>query len=320
MASEPHFVDHLLPVWQALPKKLRGDFLTASRPLLGYIGERIGRKAQLARSRGSEHRPMLVCSVGDLGKSRRMGRTRVAYMEHGAGQSYYGDARTAGHPSYAGGRGRERCALIMAPNEMAAERWRASYPDTPVHVIGACRVLPPPAATEPLLAISFHWSGAMPEMQNAFSYYWPSLKALAQQLPVIGHGHPRMLGALTVRYRKAGIELVPDVQDVARRATVYAVDNSSTLYELALTRPVIAMNAPHYRRRVEHGLRFWSHIPGPQVDSPSELVTVAERLLAGRVSDAETQHRLDVARQVFPYLDGAQRASRLLVAWLSGSE
>jgi hypothetical protein len=205
----------------------------------------------------------------------------------------------------------------MAPNEMAAARWRASYPSVPVHVIGACRVLPAPVRAEPLLAISFHWNGGMPEMRNAFSHYHPCLAQLAKELPVIGHCHPRMAGALRVRYRKAGIRFEPQLAKVAAQATVYAVDNSSTLYELGRTRPVIAMNQPMYRKEVEHGLRFWSHVPGPQVEGCEQLLATAKRLLYQGETAAERQHREAVMAEVFPRLDGAEVASRLLVSWLT---
>lgn len=317
MASEPQFAEHLEPVWRALPAGMRGSWLTA-QPVMRTILKGKGYRAQLLPAGGDE--PVLVASVGDLNRAKRAGWRRIAYMEHGVGQSYGGDPRTANHPSYAGGPGREACGLILAPNELAAARWRAAYPQVPVHVIGATRLLAgPTAGTRPVLCVSFHWNGGMPEMQNAFTHYWPSLAKLAEQLPVIGHGHPRMLGALRTRYRRAGITMVPHLQDVAAQATVYAVDNSSTLYELGRTRPVIALNQPAYRKGVEHGLRFWSHVPGPQVEDGDQLLATARRLLRHGETPAEQEHRAAVMAEVFPRLDGAEVASRLLVRWLTGS-
>ncbi len=317
LASEAHFVDHMLPVWLALPPRYRGRWLTGAKPLAPYMAA-LGLEPVMATSRVPDA-PVLVASIGDMNRARRLRRKRVAYMEHGTGQSYAGDKRTATHPSYAGGTGRDSAAFIMAPNAMAAERWQRAYPAIPVHVIGACRVLPAPESAEPVLAISFHWSGGMPEMRNAFMHYRKVLPLLAQQFTVIGHGHPRIFNSLKTQYRRAGIVPVPDLQEVARRATVYAVDNSSTLYELGRTRPVIALNAPHYRRFVEHGLRFWSHVP-VQVDDGATLLTVADRLLTMPESGPERAHREELMAEVFPHLDGAERASRLLVTWLTGNE
>lgn len=314
LASEPQFFDHMLPVYEALPKHHRGNILVTGAGMEPYVRSTGHRAHQLSGGGGW----LLVASVGDLNRARRARRTRVAYMEHGVGQSYHGDPRTDHHPSYAGGPGRDHCAFIMAPNEIAAAWWRHSYPRIPGHVIGACRVLQaPPAGAQPLLAISFHWNGGMPEMRNAFTHYHGCLEQLAKELPVIGHGHPRMAGALRVRYRKARIRWEPSLAKVAQLATVYAVDNSSTLYELGRTRPVIAMNAPAYRKDVDHGLRFWSHVPGPQVHDCGELLAVARRLLYEGERPAERKHREQVMAEVFPRLDGAQEASRLLVRWLT---
>lgn len=292
--SQPWYREHLLPVYEALPAERRGDFLetTTLRP----------------------GRPVLIASYADVGRARRA-RRRYVYMEHGAGQSYAGDRSWRDHPAYAGGKGREGASMILAPNVQSATRWRDAYPAIPVHVIGATRLLPPPTSRDPLLAVSFHWSGTIPESKSALAHYRSALPEIARQLPVIGHGHPRIAGTLESVFRKAGIEYVPSLQDVARRATVYAVDNSSTLWELGLSRPVIALDAPWYRRDVSHGLRFWSDVPGISVQSPEALVHEARKLLQ-REPDEWLARRLSVTHRVLPYLDGAERAARLLSDWL----
>src|SRR5690606_4924859 len=71
LAGEPHFVDHLAPVWLALPESARGDFIVQKGPY-----SRFDQSALVARAkaRGIEApvsqptdptRPVLVTSRGD---------------------------------------------------------------------------------------------------------------------------------------------------------------------------------------------------------------------------------------------------------------
>ena len=63
-------------------------------------------------------------------------------------------------------------------------------------------------------------------------------------------------------------------------ADLYVCDNSSTQYETAaLGIPNVVVNSTMYRRDVHHGLRFWSHIPGPQVDDPDHLAATVQEVL-----------------------------------------
>lgn len=314
LAAEPQYVHHLGPVWAAL----------GGEAGCWYVHEAAGRAwtalgAQAQRWTGRVAGPVVVAASQDVARARRAG-ARIALMEHGVGQSYAGDPRLARHPSYAGGDGADRVSLILAPNEHSAARWRSRYPTVAVRVIGATRVLTPPEDPRvPLLAVSFHWPGSIPEQRTTLPWYAPHLASLAARLPVIGHSHPRYESACRRAFDRAGIEYVADLGEVARRATVYAVDNSSTLWEMALHRPVIALNAPWYRRAVHHGLRFWSHVPGPQADDGAALEAHAARLLAGGETPAEYQHRAEVVAGVLTRLDGAREGARLISAWAEGA-
>ena len=101
LATEPHFVDHLAAVWHALPAGARGDFIVPS-----MLRDRA--KARGVASPGPNAQdarlPILVAAYGDQKRARRMGRTRIAYIEHGAGQAYPADRKWFNHPTYAGGR------------------------------------------------------------------------------------------------------------------------------------------------------------------------------------------------------------------------
>ena len=108
VACEPQFLDHLAPIWRALPADARGTFYAPER-----LRERASRRGVFAvpvddmalRARTSPPRAVvedgpraLVASIGDTKIARRIGYRRFAFMEHGAGQSYTGDPKTAKHP------------------------------------------------------------------------------------------------------------------------------------------------------------------------------------------------------------------------------
>ena len=248
-------------------------------------------------------------------------------MQHGAGQSYGGDIRTARHPCYPGGDDNDDVGLFLVPNEHAANRWRERYPSASVEVVGCPRLdaLPRERAcmngghavekASPVVAVSFHWNyHGIPEMRSAFDYYRDAVVELSREVKVIGHGHPKRKD-LAGFYRDNGIEYVPDFDDVLRRADVYACDNSSTLYEFASTgRPVVVLNAPWYRLEANHGLRFWDASgvgvnvvgPGRPADCASSTWPTSGRAML-------REEALDI---VYAYRTGAaQRAADAIAAW-----
>ena len=274
----------------------------------------------------------LIASYGDLKSARRDGYRRIILMQHGAGQSYGGDRRTARHPCYAGGDDNDDVGLFLVPNEHAADRWSFRYPGVDVQVVGCPRLdaLPqrsvhnaagvgmasPPAAFT--LGVSFHWDGyACPEWRSAFDWHKHELVKLARDpgIKVLGHQHPnrRDIGEW---YRRHGIEFTADFDEVLRRADVYACDNSSTLYEFASTgRPVVVLNAPWYRLEANHGLRFWSAMAvGLNAWAPEDIGECAH--LAANDPEfamADADAALDI---VYAYRTGAaQRAADAIAAW-----
>lgn len=328
-ATEPHFADHLKPVWDALPRKARGQFVT-QRPLVDHV-RAMGLPGEATADIDPTH-PCLVASFGDLRRARKLGYRRFAYLEHGAGQSYAGDPDTAHRTGYAGGRDHEDVELFLVPGEYPAERWRRAYPYATVAVVGSAKVdaLPRLQHDQGIVAVGFHWQcGVAPETRTAFGYYRPVLYDLSQRFKVIGHGHPR--GATNEpfwpqAYKRLRIEYVPTFAEVCRRASVYVCDNSSTLFEFAATgRPVVVLNAPFYRKSVRHGGRFWDWATvGPQVDDPQSLgnaVDLAQTLREGpgakereRVVDLVYAHRGDAAARtvaaITAWLQPVARPSR----------
>ena len=105
-------------------------------------------------------------------------------------------------------------------------------------------------------------------------------------------------------------------EDVVRRADLYIADNTSTLFEFAaLDRPVIVLNAPWYRRGVEHGLRFWEFADvGVQVDDPESLVDAIGRAL----EDRDGSRRRSIVRALYANLgDATARAADELATFLT---
>lgn len=333
LAGERQFVDHLAPVWLALPEPVRGRFLVEPHLeehacSLGIQPTVQGRppRAPAYPSPRFAGPPALVASYGDVKVGRRLGYGPFAFIEHGAGQTYDGDPRRKPRSgSYSGGGDRDDNELVMVPNEHSAAAWRAAYPQTRVELVGSPRLDTLPAREPgpgPVVATSFHWDAAMvsPEAGTALGEYIPHLEALARQFTMIGHCHPKGDWPRTMEriYRRAGIEFVPDFADVCRRADLYACDNSTTLFEFAATgRPVIVLNSKHYRRDVHHGLRFWEAAEvGINVNDPSELPASIRHALEDRPSQQEARER--ALSIVYAHrTGGAVRAAAAITSWLT---
>jgi hypothetical protein len=304
LAGEIQFTHHLARVYDALADP--GDFIYAGSEAL-----------QRPTGPGDTTRPVLVASYGDHKRARHMGYQRIARIEHGAGQSY-----GTGHGNYSGGKDCEDIGLFLVPNQYSADLWQNRYPDMRVEIVGSPKLdmLPRKDVSEPVtVAISFHFDTPLvPETLSGFGHFRSALEPLSKALNLIGHAHPRATirpPYLDRRYRRAGIEFVPDFAEVCRRADVYICDNSSTLYEFAATgRPVVVMSPPWYRRDVQHGLRFWDAIPGIEVTSPQGLLGAVQTALDDPPSlRAQRERAVSIA---YTHRTGAaQRAAQALSAW-----
>lgn len=331
-ASMPHLVEHLAPIWRALPDSLRGTFQSAGMGAYraGALGIQLG---QLRRERGSEAPLTLVASYMD----EQYVRPRpVVLVEHGAGQSYGHDPGAAQHPSYPGGQGRERVVLFVCPSERVAQRWRDMYPETPTAVVG-CPFLDPwhlamPIAHEdryhgelPLVVFTFHWDcPVVPETKSAFPHYQQELVRLAKLTDeergfrMGGHAHPRAPEIFGF-WRKWDVPTFERFAEVLSYADCLVFDNTSAGFEFASTdRPVVVLNAPWYRRDVHHGGRFWEWADvGIQVDGPDDefggLQGAIEAARADLWSRRQNRHR--VVADVYAYTDGhaTERAVKAII-------
>jgi CDP-glycerol glycerophosphotransferase (TagB/SpsB family) len=131
------------------------------------------------------------------------------------------------------------------------------------------------------VAIAFHWDcRLLPETRSAFTHYSKGLKDAvasfrAQGWQVLGHSHPRCQRRLQRFWETLGVEWVETSADIFDRASVLVTDSPSLTAEfMSLDRPVLALNAPWYRREVSHGERFWDW-PLHYIEDAPELAQTA---------------------------------------------
>lgn len=257
LATRPHYARHVDSVWRHIHPSLRGEHVDT-----------------ITVGQTPPEDVVMVGSYDDYLASRGH---RCIYVEHGAGQSYPGDGRSFGLKGYHGVEPGPRVVGYISPRAGVAESW-----GRPAFAAGCPAlddVVGRPYPHAPCVAVTFHWDArrVCPEARSARDHYLPGLRGWIRVLrdqgfEVIGHWHPRQPTARHV-WRHLDVEPVQSVDDVFERATVLVADNTSLLYEFAaLDRPVLVLNAPWYRRTVHHGLRFWDHVPGWQIDTPDDLV------------------------------------------------
>lgn len=263
-AGRPHYHDHIWPIWEALPDP--GTF---------YVSPAAKRPGTLTKS-PPPGGPIIVAGFPDLGRVR--GRP-VIFIEHGAGERW-----GSKDPHYAGGPGRDSVVLFLCPNQGVADANAARYPDAAVVVNGSPRLQKLAERSVSgkerdgrlRVVVSFHWENqTYPQTRSAWTHFRPYLGSWAadSRIELRGHGHPRWIDKLEVSYAKYGIPTIREFSDVVAWADVYAVDNSSTLFEAsALGIPVVLLEAPWYQQ-FPGSYRFYEHAGiGPMVAEPSTFV------------------------------------------------
>jgi len=322
-----HHLDHMMPVWDKLAKEYKGFF---------YIGTFKGDSILSLAQRAVETERLIVCQNEEelIGLINQAGnlmllptdlalivprlKRPLALIQHGAGQAYLEQNVI---PL------RQNIILDLVPSEYTAKAYQRMYPDTTVEIVGCPKLdkwhrrEPKKRTGKPVVAISFHHDRILnPETLSAWPHFKPALERISidPRWTLIGHGHPYMIEKLIPYYEQYGVEVVRSFAEVMERADVYVCDNSSTLYEFASTdRPVVVLNAPWYRRHVEHGLRFWEHADvGINCDDPKDLPDAIARAL-----DDEPRQRAARAkciRAVYAVTDGtaAERAAQALVRFV----
>lgn len=345
-ARRAHYIDHLAPIWNALPPARRGAFHIVQE-LDAYARQELHEPCIEIWEGGVPvgDNPILTAAYGDLNKVIRNPERRIITVEHGVTQGFGG----AAYPNATIGN-RDRVNLALLPNEYVASRFRAVR-ETPSEVIGTPKmdllarvnhsvthfvgdgnpigseplswldIQKGPQNNPPVLAIAFHWgdrNSDPPESGSAFEHYRRVLRDLAAHYQLIGHSHPLASPDHRQAIEQAGIEWVDDFRDVLRRADVYINDLSSTMYEFLVTgKPVVILNAPWFRRDVHWGIRFWDYSDiGLMVDHPDELFGAIDWTLR----EYETicaQARQAAVMNLYPYAGiSARRAVEVLERWI----
>lgn len=291
--TRPHYQEHLLPIYEALPEDMRGEVRgRGEEPLPGHVG--------------------LVGAWSDLEPLR--GHHDYIYVEHGAGQGYGGDEKSALQPGYSasGGYRHHGCLGFICPSQTVADRWTTA----PAQAVG-CPKLDQyfNYRQEPIpnsVCFGWHWDCRVSqEATSAWRHYESDIADIVgtwkdQGWRVFGHAHPRWEGGLNAKMDQAGMEVLPTGHSVLSSMSMLIMDNSSLIYEMAaLDRPVMLLNAPWYRKEIDHGLRFWSELPGPTVEGPNELVQLSlDGTYRELTKAAWAFRRWDVTCRVYKYTDG----------------
>lgn len=309
IASLPHYLDHLAPIWRALPDELRGD-LTVPVGLFGRAEARGCTNLSEAVGDGEYVLAASYWDYADLGGTRK-----VILSEHGAGQSYGGDPNLEvnRHPAYAGGRNRDEVVLFLNPGEHPAKRNADAYPDAVSVACGSPRldelIARKPVGHEPTVVFTWHYNAQVcPESMSGFAYWRePTIAALEHAgYRVLAHAHPRAATDVLGFYDLRRTLYVPEFEEIVDQGDILIGDNTSAMFEWsALGRPVIALDSPEWRPAVRHGLRFWDHVPGTRVRTMSEFEDAMASILP---EDALNIQPLDAGVAAFSNIGRSLRA------------
>lgn len=320
-----HYIDHMAPVWFALPVEIRGEFAVCNHDMAAHA-DKLGIEPTEFRSGPAmqkhlkaEKRLTLVAGHSDTRWLDLTGRPNVILM-HGVGFNFDQRKTLAGYPGTK--QNRRNTRLMLSTNERIAQIEREPNPHIRAEVVGCPKLdrwhrLPrKPRSNPPVVVFAFHWECKIcPESMNAWAHYKDILPRIAGEYKVLGHGHPHIIDKLAPQYEAMGIEVVRDLGEVFERADLMCFDATSAGYEFAsLDRPVVVMNAPWYRRDVNFGLRFWEHADvGVQVNEPEQMIGAINSALADW-PDQQAKRRAAVEAS-YSFTDGrcAERAATAIL-------
>ena len=321
--SMKHYIEHLVPIYNAL--KVRGPFYVP--PTLIKFAKMKGIKNPIQGDPPPVSKaPVAVASIIDLCKSYRFPRP-VIFTDHGVGFSY-----RLGSSCCPGGSGpRHRVNLFLSSNNHSARRDIIKNPETAVAVSGCSRMdrwheqkdkLNEKLKTKaPIIVMSTHWDCKIsPYSRSAFYHMEGAVPMLREKYGkrFFLSAHIKIQIMIREKARYYGVPFLSDFNTVLRKASLYIMDQGSTLYEFAsMDRPVVAYNCPYYDKRFDgdFGMRFWEHCPGIQCDEAINMLDVVEEALSDPIHYREMRER--AVSYIYAYTDGkcAERAAKAITEW-----
>lgn len=355
VASEKHYLEHLIPTFLALPEEYRGLFhingaalcdLACSKGILGkdvrYFDLRRENpldprsfevKSPLKLDKGPGY--VMCSSIIDAQRVREYEPLKKLILcEHGCGQTY-----EHGSSSYAGGLDRGWLSLCLVPGERPWAKQLQKYPEIPCAKTGCPKLDSFKDYVKPdkilqmsnmVVGVSTHYDlGICPEASSAFVYFWNQVEALVKANPktwFVGHTHPRVNGLPWEKWTELktvcpNVKVTHDFDDIMQEADLYIIDQSSTAFEFAaLDKPVILLNSPHFRREINHGMRFWEFANiGVQCEYADNLQEKMIEALMGEYTNAYTERRREVTKLIYsvPLGQASKATAEVLVAFVN---
>lgn len=288
LARQSYYVDHLAPIYNALPATDRGQFFVLENMVRDYREKRVNQVYAYMDGGYCGENPIVVASYGDAVRAvESMPGRQVVLMEHGVGLTF-------GKAAYADGHGqRGLLSLIPLQSNYVLNKVHKELRHIPHPVVGIPKmdkwfgmsqkskgIMP----TRPTLVFAFHHGdkNSRPgETGSAWEYYIGALPELARHFNIVVHSHPSANPGRALLFSGMGIEVTSDFEWVMENADLLLNDCGSAAYEFAATgRPVILLNAPWFDKKSSWGIRFWDYSDiGPQVDEPHSLEKTIETVL-----------------------------------------
>jgi hypothetical protein len=309
--NQKHYIDHLEDVYKKLdvPKKL-----IISDDIESYVKEKgldnvisvsnnflLKNKLNKLKRTYNNMKIFVMC-YGNV--SRVDVGVPIIIGEHGAGQTY-----DTSHIAYARGIPKSlNVKYFLAVNKHCYDNFKKNNPTLKSYIVG-CPKLDKwkdkykVNKENPLIVFSWHWlSRSIPEAYGGFMYWSPALKELKESYNIAIHGHPSVQDRVIPFTQANDIRFIKKFEDVVEQADIYAVDNSSTLFEFAaINKPVIVLNNPWFRRDVEHGMRFWEYADiGVQCNDVSDLSKSIDKAIRDHYTFKNK--RIEYSQQIYPFM------------------